>query len=324
MKKKRILMLVFLSICLLFTTKTNFAYAENVYYLGGYPAGFEILTRGVTVVGLTDVLGENGVVSPSKEAGITVDDVILSIGTYEINSSLDVEKAIKNGEKQSLTIKRENEILNLTIKPAKDLNGDYKIGVFIKNAINGIGTITYFTNDRFASLGHPVIHDGEIVQTMGGKLYGCTITGFVRGEYAKPGELKGVFNKENQIGLIDKNTETGVYGNLLKGYNLKKYKKIELGEGKIGNASIYTTINGNIPKEYSISIVKIDLGENSNKNFVLKITDKELIKETNGIVQGMSGSPIVQDGKLIGAVTHVFTNDSSRGFGISINNMINM
>ena len=157
----------------------------------------------------------------------------------------------------------------------------------------------------------------------GGKLFGCAITGFIKGEFAKPGELKGVFNKENQIGLIDKNTETGVYGSLIKGYNLKKYKKIELGEGKIGNASIYTTINGSVPKEYSISIVKIDTTDKSNKNYVLKITDKELLMETNGIVQGMSGSPIVQDGKLIGAVTHVFTNDSSRGFGISINNMIN-
>ncbi|MBQ7340132.1 MAG: SpoIVB peptidase [Clostridia bacterium] len=325
MKKRNIFIFVLLSLTLLFNVyyqNYHVALADNVFYLGGMPAGFELETRGASVVGLTDVLTDNGTISPSKNADIRVGDIILSIETYEINNANDVEKALSNSNEKLIILKRDGEILSKTIKPAKDIDGKYKLGVFIKNGINGIGTITYITNGKFASLGHPVYYKNEMAEIKGGKLYNCKITGYDKGEPQNPGQLKGVFQKEQIIGEIISNKNCGVFGRLNTNYNYKKLKKIDLGEAKIGEASIFTTIDGNTPKEYVISIVKIDYSDKRNKNFVIKINDNNLIDQTGGIVQGMSGSPIVQDGKLVGAITHVFTNDSTRGFGISIQNML--
>jgi stage IV sporulation protein B len=143
----------------------------------------------------------------------------------------------------------------------------------------------------------------------------------VKGERGAAGELKGVFLRDNPIGKIEKNTSSGVYGSVTNKQIIDKLIKIETGEAKVGSAKIVSTVEGKESKEYDISIVKCDfLGE--NKNFVIKIADEELLDITGGIVQGMSGSPIIQNGKLVGAVTHVFINDPTRGFGISINNMI--
>ena len=293
------------------------------YFLGGMPAGLELSTRGATVVGTCEVVTNDGVISPAKKTGLMVGDIILSINNTEINNAIDIEYAIKEDGDKYIMIDRKGEILSLNITPVKDLSGSNKLGLFVKNGINGIGTITYYTSKgRFASLGHPVFMGENLVEIKKGSLYSCSITGCVRGEVNKPGELKGVFIKEKVNGVIEKNQNNGVFGNVNKGFSYNNLKEVEIGEGKIGEASIFTTVNGSIPKEYSISIVKVDYKENNLKNYVVKINDKELIEETGGIVQGMSGSPIVQDGKLIGAITHVFTNDPLRGFGISIKNMI--
>lgn len=325
MKKRNVLLFVLLSLTFLFNVfikDYHVALADGAYYLGGMPAGFELETRGAIVVGLTDVLTDNGTISPSKNADIKVGDIILSIETYEINNANDVEMALNNSNEKLIVLKRDGQILSKTIKPAKDIDGKFKLGVFVKNGINGIGTITYITNSKFASLGHPVYYNNEKAEIIGGNLYNCKITGCDKGEPQNPGQLKGVFQKDKAIGEIKYNKNCGVFGILNSNFNYKKLKKIELGEAKIGEASIFTTIEGNSPKEYSISIVKVDYNDKHNKNFVIKINDNNLIEETGGIVQGMSGSPIVQDGRLVGAITHVFTNDSLRGFGISIQNMI--
>ncbi len=321
-KKSFILLLISFFITLNLNVKGASA-SEVKYFLGGIPVGIELTTRGATVVGTCEVVTNEGVVSPSKKAGITAGDVILSIDSIEVNDAFDVELSLKNGNDKCLMLDRRGEIVNVSVKPAKDLSGNYKLGIFIKNGVSGIGTITYFSsNGRFASLGHPVFLNDKIAEIKKGNLYSCQITSYISGEYCKPGELKGVFIKDKIIGVIDKNAENGVFGNMNRGFECYPKREIQIGEGKIGEACIYTTINGNVPKEYSISIVKTDYRENNVKNFVIKINDKELIEKTGGIVQGMSGSPIVQDGKLIGAVTHVFTNDPLRGFGISIENMI--
>ncbi len=324
-KKKRsfALLCVLLAIISIFNIKvfTTKASVDEVY-LGGMPAGFSIYTRGATVVGLCDVITENGLVSPAKDCEINVGDIILYIDEFEINNALDIEKALKSEGKKFVTINRAGELIVENITPAKDLSGHNKLGVFVRDEVSGIGTITYIKGNKFASLGHPVLSDdGKNLNITGGNLFSCNITGYVKGERGKAGELRGVFLRNNSIAKIEKNLDVGVYGTLDDKFDKTSLRKIEIGNAKMGDAIIYSTIDGSEPKEYSISIIKVDK-ELSTKNFVVKITDKQLISETGGIVQGMSGSPIVQDGKLVGAITHVFINDSTRGFGVAIENML--
>lgn len=297
--------------------------AEEFVYLGGMSAGFSVITRGANIIGLTDVLTAEGLISPAKIAGILAGDVIYNVDENEVNTALDIEKSFNDGKRKTVVIKRNEETVIKDVTPVKDVNGKYRIGVFVKDELNGIGTITYFDKKGFASLGHPITNEnGNIIDVYKGEIYSCNITGYIKGERGVPGELRGVILKSDKFGVITKNDYNGVFG-CSTGIETEKMKKIEVGTPKIGNASIYSTIEAFSPKEYSISIIKADNYKNSNKNIVIKITDKELLASTGGIVQGMSGSPIVQDGKIVGAVTHVFLNDPSRGFGISISNMIN-
>lgn len=322
MKKiSRLFCLFFTLLCVVFVG-ANTANAENdKIYLGGMPAGFFLETRGAYVAGLCDVITEKGLLSPSKDAGIEVGDTILYINDKEINNAKDIENVVKNDSEINVQIDRNGEIKNYSVKPVPDMNKKPKLGVFIREGINGIGTITYIKNNSFASLGHPVLdNDGSILNLINGKIYECNITGFIKGERGKPGELRGVFIRKNEKGTIIKNNECGVYGNLNK-LNTDNLQEIEVGEGVPGNAYFITTTEGKTPQKYSISIVKVDKND-SVKNFVVKITDSKLLETTGGIVQGMSGSPIIQNGKLVGAITHVFVNDPSRGFGISVNNML--
>ena len=297
--------------------------ADKVY-LGGMPAGFSLYTKGAKVVGICDVITENGLKSPAKDSEIKVGDIILSIGEYEINSALDIEKALKNSINNSMSISRDGNIIWEKIKPAKDLSGNFRLGIFVKDKIDGIGTITFIKGNRFASLGHPITDEtGNVLNISGGDLFECTITGCVKGERGKAGELRGVFASRNKIASIDKNLSCGVYGTLdINNFDKSNLTEIEVGTATVGDAYIYSTILGESPEKYNISIIKTDFN-NKTKNFVIKINDDRLLNKTSGIVQGMSGSPIVQNGKLVGAVTHVFINDPARGFGISIENMIN-
>lgn len=317
------LSLLFISVSIIKTPTIALA-NDNKVYLGGMPAGFSLNTRGAFIMGITDVISENGINSPAKDALLKTGDVILKIDGIEVNNSNDVEKAITDNKVKNLLVLRNDQEQNVLIKPTKDINGKFKLGVFIRDNVKGIGTITFIKNNRFASLGHPISEeDGKISNAKDGELYDCFITGNVKGERGKAGELKGIFTKTMPIGEIDTNCSQGVYGKITPNFNLNELEQVEISNAKIGEASIYSTIIGNKPKEYKISIIKADNDLEGNKNLVLKITDKELIEQTGGIIQGMSGSPILQNGKLVGAVTHVFINDPERGFGISIENMIN-
>lgn len=322
---KRRFLTLFLLIFLCFNTfAVKTVYANEEIYLGGMPAGFSIETRGAFVVGLSDVVTANGVKSPSKQADIQIGDIILYVDNVEVNNSIDLSNCITNGNDKLIKIKRKDQVCLITVKPEKDINGQFKIGVLIRENINGIGTITYIKGNKFASLGHPVLDDnGNLIEILSGNLFKCNITGCIKGERGKAGELRGVFIKTNSIGKFTKNTECGVFGEVDKNeICLNNLEKVDIGHATVGDAYIYSTVFGESPKKYSISIIKVDDGLCS-KNYVIKITDKDLLEITNGIVQGMSGSPIVQNDKLVGAVTHVFTNDPSRGFGVSISNMLN-
>ncbi len=323
-KKLGVFLCLILSVFFLVPNFTHIVHAgDEGLYVGGMPAGFSLFTKGAEVVGVCDVITENGIVSPCKDAEILVGDYILSINDNTISKISDIENSIEGQTEVIIIILRNNERITKTIKPAKDITGKYKLGVFIRDSVSGIGTITYIKGDRFASLGHPVLNDdGAVLDVVGGNLYSCNITGCIKGERGRAGELRGVFVKNTLIARIDKNLTCGVFGSISENFNRDNLLKVELGQAVPGDACIYSTVEGLTPSEYKISIIKADnYGE--NKNFVIRVTDKNLLETTGGIVQGMSGSPILQNGKLVGAVTHVFINDPTRGFGIDIDNMIN-
>ena len=328
MKKKIVIFLLIAFAALgTFGVNGNVAFADGGrrVILGGNPAGFYMQTRGAFIAGLSDVITKDGIVSPSKNAGLNAGDVIYYINDIEVNNAADVERVIKLSDSTvEIDYMRCGNSYTALVTPATDLNGEKKLGIFIKDDVSGIGTVTFIDGNKIATLGHPVLDENEkLLQITAGTIYSCNITGYIKGERGTPGELRGVIMKNEEIAKIDNNTESGVFGTLSENYDLTNKTEIEIGEGKMGDAFIYTTINGREPKKYSVSIVKADNVLTDTKNYVIKITDKELLDTTGGIVQGMSGSPIVQDGKLIGAVTHVFINDPTRGFGISINNMLN-
>ena len=188
----------------------------------------------------------------------------------------------------------------------------------------GIGTLSFITGDgTFMALGHPVCEDdGKTCDIVGGKISLCSVYGVTKGERGKAGELKGIIIEDKPIGNITGNYKQGIKGKVTDDFDLSKLDKVQTGEGRIGKAEIITCIDGIRRDSFSVSIVKAEFSGKEDKNFVIKVTDKRLIDYSGGIVQGMSGSPIVQDGKLVGAVTHVFINDPTRGYGISIDNML--
>ena len=193
----------------------------------------------------------------------------------------------------------------------------------MREDLSGLGTITYFEkNGNFGALGHPVANQkGEIYEIKKGDVYNCSVIGVNKASRGKPGELKGMFIGEEPIGEIYRNENVGMFGKI-KEFNQNNYKKIKIGNARVGKAKIASTINANDVELYDIEIVKADYKKGNTKNYLIKICDKSLLEKTGGILQGMSGSPIIQNGNLVGAVTHVFLNDSTRGYGISIDNMI--
>lgn len=304
--------------------------AEEYLYLGGFPAGFVLNTKTVEVIGVCDIVTDDGVRSPAREAGIKTGDVIDRINGEEVNASSDINGILaRDYKKYEVEVLRGGETLKIEVNPAKEMSsGGKRLGVLVKDSINGIGTVTYVdvANRKFASLGHPVSDtNNDVIEINGGTIYGSLIYDVKKGVRGTPGELRGAFENGVVIGSAKVNCPCGVYGNLSENFdysNLLKISKASIDEVEIGSAYIYTTIYGKEADKYKISVVKVDKGNRDNRNFVIKIDDERLIDKTGGIVQGMSGSPIVQNGKLIGAVTHVFVNDPTRGYGIGIEKML--
>jgi stage IV sporulation protein B len=332
--RKRIVKILYILVLFLLCAISSvpqvaFAQTESLY-LGGFPAGFTLNTTTVEVVGLCDILTENGLCSPARDSGIQVGDVIDKINGENVTKSGDINTYLsRDYKKYEITIIRGSDVKQFEITPAKELSsGAKKLGALVKDSINGVGTITYINkNDNsFAALGHPVTdNSGNYMEINGGTVYGCLIYDVKRGVRGTPGELRGAFENNNIIGRAQTNSISGIYGTISADFDTKDLVEVERGklsDVKIGKACIYTTIYGNEIQKYDISIVKVDKTCKDNRNFVVKIDDKTLLDKTGGIVQGMSGSPIVQNGKLIGAITHVFVNDPERGYGIAIDKML--
>lgn len=332
---KRIFKIFSAALCLLvlccgLSLTTAYAQPDDGLYLGGFPAGFVLNTQNVEVVGLCEIFTENGAVCPARESGIKSGDIIKSINGIEITSSGQLTQTLKEDfSTYNMTIMRGGETQEIKLNPIIDKSsGTKKLGLLVKDSINGIGTITYIdkSNNKFGSLGHPVTDEsGALVPINGGCLYGCSIYDVKRGLRGNPGELKGIFDNSKMFGVISTNTKCGIFGDISNDFdtsNLIKVNKGTVGEACMGKAYIYSTLSGEVSEKYEISIVKVDEHNKDNRNYVIKINDKRILDKSGGIVQGMSGSPIVQNGKLIGAVTHVFVNDPTRGYGISIDNMM--
>lgn len=298
-------------------------------YPCGKPFGIKMFTKGVMIVGMGEV--DTGII-PSKNAGLKLGDMIISIDNIPVYNNDDIINIINksNGKDVSIKVNRNNieHIFKLTPKKSK-IQNIYKAGMWVRNSTAGIGTLTFYTDEGyFGGLGHAVcdIDTGEVMPLLSGEIINVNINGVNKGKSGYPGELKCIFNGEEDIGLLTQNTATGVYGKLTDLSFIDKQKKIPVAmmqDITEGPAKILATIDDTGPQYFDIIIDKINYNHiNPCKNMIIKITDEKLIKTTGGIVQGMSGSPIIQNGKIIGAVTHVFVNQPLKGYGIFAENMI--
>lgn len=301
---------------------------EKTVTVCGSPFGVKMFTDGVLIVGLSRISTEHGFVCPAVDCGITEGDIICSINGERVYTNEDVALSISNsgGSTLSMLIKRGEKMSTVSVTPVLNTVGGYKIGVWVRDSSAGIGTLTFYDSETmgFAGLGHAVcdIDTGETLSLLSGEVVPATINKVKRGAAGAPGELCGSFVSTKAMGTISQNGEAGVYGTLSTAPAGTVFPIAPKQEVHEGAATILSTISGSKPKEYKISIDKISLAENTlTKNMIIKVTDPELLKATGGIVQGMSGSPIIQDGKLVGAVTHVFVNDPTKGYAIFAENM---
>lgn len=295
----------------------------------GTPFGIKMLTDGVVVTDFGAVNGTYDCVSPAEAAGIKKGDIITEVNGIAVSDSISLSDAVQLSETVcDIELIRSGSSISLTATPVlSEDDGEYKLGLWTRDSCAGIGTMTFYDpeNNIFGGLGHSVsdISTGMTLPLLEGEINTVTITDVLKGSSGIPGELRGAFISDSEIGTVEINSEYGVFGysNITPVLN-EPMEIAHSDEIQKGKATIYTTVAGMMPREYEIEIEKIDYGSTSaSRNMTIRITDKELLSLTGGIVQGMSGSPIIQDGRIIGAVTHVLINDSAMGYGIFIENM---
>ncbi len=302
----------------------------------GNTIGVKLRISGILVIGLSDVEDINGNKSiPAKQSGIKPGDLITQVNKVTPKSTDDLIAEIEKskGEKLKITYKRGNSYNEVEIKPVMSVDDKkYHIGLWVRDSTAGIGTLTFYDPQSmcFGALGHGItdLDTGALMPVDTGEILESNILAIKRGKQGNPGELKGVFIEDrNKLGVIKNNCDFGIYGTLDKEaadrLSSRLYPMASRNQVKEGPATILANVEGNTVKEYSIEIQKVSKQRlNSAKGMVIKITDKKLLDMSGGIVQGMSGSPIIQDGRIVGAVTHVLVNDPTRGYGIFIEKMM--
>lgn len=323
----------FLFILFVLLPCTSYAESRNLIPVGK-TIGVTVGLEGVYVVNTAEFEDSNGkMCCPASDAGILPGDIILNINGADIKSAQDLEEISNksaDGE-MLLTVKRNDKEkqINLTARKSS-ISGSNKLGLWIKDSSSGIGTLTYYDPEtlEFGALGHGICdNDNKLTLIDSGTILNAEVASIKRGEKGCPGELIGVFTESGQrLGEVTSNSSCGIYGKMYKSeassFGEKTIHTANRDEIREGEASILSNIEGVSVDEYSVEIVKINKDIDSEKSFVIKITDSRLLEKTGGIVRGMSGSPIIQNGKLVGAVTHVFVNDPTRGYGIFIENML--
>lgn len=306
MKKRLIILLTILLI------PFNVLAYSNYIIPGGENIGISINSKGIIVIGRYKNINKK----------IKNGDIITKIDGMNVNNMDELSKYI-DSNKHTVEILRDNKKINIELEVIEE-NGIYRTGLYVKDNITGIGTLSYIDPETksFGALGHEVSESntGTILSVKDGKIYNSNVTDIEKSESGNPGSKDATIS-DNEIGNINKNTKKGIFGKINNIPNKKKYKVASISDIKLDKAKILTVINDNKINEYEIEIKKI-LDDNSNKNILFEITDKELLNKTGGIVQGMSGSPIIQDDYIIGAVTHVVINNPKYGYGIYIKNML--
>ena len=318
---------IIITLLLMFIIPINaIAYSDKII-AGGENIGITLNFEGVLIVGSYNVNGEN----LAKKANLKNGDIIIKINNNQINSIDEMAEQINEVAENNLPIKitfvRNNEEKNTTLNLTKDENGIYKTGLYVKDSISGIGTLTFIDpiTKNFGALGHEIEEQstGKLLEIKDGKIFESKVTGIIPSTDGSPGEKKAEYNPNKIEGTVKENTTQGVFGKYERDIsNRRTYKVAKKDDVKTGEAKILTVLNDNDIKEYNIKIIQINNTESKNKNFIFEITDKVLKDKTNGIIQGMSGSPIIQGDYIVGAVTHVVVDNPLKGYGIFITNML--
>lgn len=282
--------------------------------------GLQLQDDTVVVAAYDERLGAN-----AREAGLKIGDEIVKVEGMKVRCAQDVRDAIHDEEKIHMTVRRGSRVTDLTLTPNQTEDGA-KLGVYLRQGIAGIGTVTFYDPEtgKFGTLGHGVSGaQGCLLKMTRGQAYEAELLSIRKGRAGEPGQLKGTTREDGKIAELLKNTPQGVFGISRQGWRGEPIPVAEDTEIETGPAVIKCTVDGDTTREYSVEILKIyPLTRSDGRNFLLKVTDPALLAITGGIVQGMSGSPLIQDGKLIGAVTHVLVNDPTMGYGIFIENML--
>jgi len=283
--------------------------------------GLQLQDDCVTVAAFDDVLGQ-----AAKAAGLKIGDEILSIDGKSIRCPEDIRQALEKADsKVSVTVRRGGKTHTVTMTPQKTDDGP-RLGIYLRQGIAGIGTVTWYDPDtgKFGTLGHGVCNaKGTLLDMTEGTAFGAEIVSVKKGKCGEPGQLKGSADADSISGKLWQNTPQGVFGTAKTGWKGEPLPVADYEEISTGPATIRSTVRGDSPREYSVEILKIyPQDRQDGRNFLLKVTDPSLLEITGGIVQGMSGSPICQNGRIVGAVTHVLVNDPTMGYGIYIKNML--
>lgn len=291
----------------------------------GNLVGLKLYTKGVLVVGMSEIKGEdNNIYKPYEEAGIEQGDSIIEINDEPVGTTDELIACVSKckGKEIKVTYVQKGNVLNTTLKPVKTGKNTYKIGIWVRDAAAGVGTLSFYepSSNSFAALGHGIqdVDTGELVDISSGEFVTSDIVDIKKGQENNPGRIEGTIEDSKAVGKIYSNTEYGVYGlttnkSELNMTNISEVEVASRSEIKPGKASIICTLEDDIRKEYEVEIEKVYVNNNeNNKSMVVKITDQELIEKTGGIIQGMSGSPILQNGKMIGALTHVFVSNPQK------------
>ncbi len=318
--KNKVLVLLIL---LLVLPVTVIAYSDYIV-ASGENIGIKLNSDGIVVVGTYKIKDKN----PSKDAGIKEGDIINKINGQDVNNIDDMVSIINKSEDDTLKISysRGSEDYETDLTMYK-VDNSYKTGLYVKDSITGIGTLTFVDPEtkKFGALGHEIIESttGNILDIESGTIFESTVTGIIKSDSGVPGEKKATFDTSKVDGNVSKNTNKGIFGDYISKISKDKlYKVAHADEVKKGKAKILTVLDDKSVEEYEVNITKVSNADNNIKNLVFEITDEKLISKTNGIIQGMSGSPIIQGDYIIGAVTHVFVDNPLKGYGIFITNML--
>lgn len=293
----------------------------------GQVAGLKLYTTGVLVVGMSEIKGiDNKKYKPYENTGIQEGDTIVQIENDEITGTKELIQKVNSSKGKELNLKyvRDGEILECAISPVKTSASEFKLGLWVRDSAAGIGTMTYYEPEtkNFAALGHGItdVDTGKLINISNGQFITTKVLSIIKGEDGAPGKIQGSISEQSNIGTIKKNSIFGIYGVAedLQKIKIDPNKKMNVAtrnEIELGEATILCSLDDEKTKEYKIQIEKIYLNNNyDNKSMLIKVTDKELIEKTGGIIQGMSGSPVIQNGKFIGAITNVLVNDPTKGY----------